>query len=184
MQPQTDGDYQKLLTELIKKQIIILGPDITLAKARNVPGLTIADDGSVTEIKGNPQEMIQMLIEQFVELSGMIVKKTMEPLLSNYPGLMNALAPATAAANVVQQAPPTPTAQPTPTLSIPQQPIPAPVTQTQPIAAPQTPLSPVQTAQPTVPVQTTTSGEAGSRSAGQPQQNTTMQAVQPDGIKH
>ena len=41
MQPQTDGDYQKLLTEVIKKQIVILGPDITLAKARNVKGLTL-----------------------------------------------------------------------------------------------------------------------------------------------
>lgn len=87
MPPQTDGDYQKLITEVIKKQMVILGPDITLAKARNVQGLTVADDGSVTALSGNPQELIQKLVEQFVELSGMIVKKTMEPLLSNFPGL-------------------------------------------------------------------------------------------------
>lgn len=89
MPPKTDGDYQKLLTEVIKKQMVILGPDITLAKARNVQGLTVADDGSVTSLSGNPQELIQKLVEQFVELSGMIVKKTMEPLLSNFPGLAN-----------------------------------------------------------------------------------------------
>ncbi len=172
MQPQTDGDYQKLLTELIKKQIIILGPDITLAKARNVPGLTIADDGSVTEMKGNPQEMIQMLIEQFVELSGMIVKKTMEPLLSNYPGLMSALAPA--AATNVMQAPPAPAVQPTQNLSMPQQPIPAPAIPTQPIAAPQSPLPQMPGAQPQSPVQTTT----------QPQQSVPpMQPNPADGTK-
>ena len=87
MLPQTDKDYKNLLTEVIKKQIIILGPDITLTKARNVAGLTIADDGSVLEIAGDPQVLTQKLIEQFTELSGLIVKKTMEPLLSSFPGL-------------------------------------------------------------------------------------------------
>jgi hypothetical protein len=78
-------DYKKVLTDVIKKQMIILGPNITLAKARNVPGLTINDDGTVTDIQGHPQELIQGLIDQFVQLSGLIVKKTMEPLLSIYP---------------------------------------------------------------------------------------------------
>lgn len=88
-EPKTDGEFQKLLTEVIKKQIIVLGPDITLAKARNVKGLSIADDGTVTHFVGNPKELIQDLVDQFVQLSGLIVKKTMEPLLSNYPGLAN-----------------------------------------------------------------------------------------------
>jgi len=85
MQPQGNTDYKKLLTEVIQKQIVILGPGITLAKARNVKGLTIADDGTVTNMEGQPQELIQGLIDQFVQLSGLIVKKTMEPLLSAYP---------------------------------------------------------------------------------------------------
>lgn len=87
MQPQTIEDYQKLLTDVIKKQIVVLGPNITLAKARNVKGLTIADDGTVTQITANPQEVTQQLVNQFMELSGLIVKKTMEPLLSIHPGL-------------------------------------------------------------------------------------------------
>lgn len=85
MQPQTTEDYQKLLTDVIKKQIVVLGPNITLAKARNVKGLTIADDGTVTQITENPQEVTQQLVNQFMELSGLIVKKTMEPLLSIHP---------------------------------------------------------------------------------------------------
>jgi hypothetical protein len=87
MQPKTDQEYQKLLTEVIRKQIVILGPSITLAKARNVTGLTVSDDGTVTAINGNPQLITQQLVEQFMELSGLIVKKTMEPLLANYPEL-------------------------------------------------------------------------------------------------
>lgn len=79
---QPNQDYKQLLSDVIKKQIVILGPDITLAKARNVPGLVVATDGTVTDISGIPQEITQKLIDQFVQLSGEIVKKTMEPLLS------------------------------------------------------------------------------------------------------
>lgn len=78
-------DYKKVLTEVIQKQMIILGPAITLAKARNVQGLTVADDGTITAMSGSPQVLIQSLIDQFVQLSGLIVKKTMEPLLANFP---------------------------------------------------------------------------------------------------
>jgi hypothetical protein len=85
MQPPANTDYKKLLTEVIQKQMVILGPSITLAKARNVKGLTVADDGTVISMEGQPQELIQGLIDQFVQLSGLIVKKTMEPLLSMYP---------------------------------------------------------------------------------------------------
>jgi len=86
MQPPANTDYKKLLSEVIQKQMVILGPSITLAKARNVKGLTVADNGTVVNIEGQPQELIQGLIDQFVQLSGLIVKKTMEPLLSMYPG--------------------------------------------------------------------------------------------------
>jgi hypothetical protein len=82
-------DYQKLLTETLQKQMVILGSAITLAKARHVTGLHISDDGRVTGIDGNPQEVSIKLLEQFRELSPLMVKKTMKPLLnaiiSSYP---------------------------------------------------------------------------------------------------
>lgn len=80
-------DYQNLLTELIKKQIVILGPDIAVLKARNVSGLQVADDGTVTSMGGNPADLLNQLVEQYVQLSGLIVKKAMEPLLSKYPSI-------------------------------------------------------------------------------------------------
>ncbi len=88
MQPQTDGDYKKIFTELIKKQMIVLGPDITLAKVKNVQGIEINTSGEVTNINGDAQAILQLLINQFVELSGTIVKKTMESILTTYPGVM------------------------------------------------------------------------------------------------
>lgn len=87
MQPQTENDYKKIFTELIKKQIVVLGPDITLAKVKNVQGIEVNENGEVTSINGDAQQILQLLINQFVELSGAIVKKTMESILMTYPGM-------------------------------------------------------------------------------------------------
>ncbi len=75
-------DYQRLLTDAIHKQMIILGTQITLTKARNVPGLTITNDGNVTGISPNPQNDVTLFLEQFRDISSPLVKKTMQPLLS------------------------------------------------------------------------------------------------------
>lgn len=71
-----------MLTDAIRKQMIILGPQITLIKARNVHSLTISDDGAVVGINGNPQTIVTQFLEQFRDLSAPLVKKTMQPLLS------------------------------------------------------------------------------------------------------
>lgn len=88
------NDYKQLLTETLQKQMVILGPVITLAKARHVTGLTISDDGRVTAIDGNPQQVSINLLEQFRELSPLMVKKTMKPLLNtiiaSYPTVQEA----------------------------------------------------------------------------------------------
>lgn len=88
MQPTSETDYKTLFSQLIKKQMLVLGPDITLAKVKNVIGLSIDVNGEVLKMDGDPQQMLQALINQFVELSGMIVKKTMESILTSYPGMM------------------------------------------------------------------------------------------------
>jgi len=111
MLPTSNTDYKQLLTDVIKKQMVILGPNITLAKARNVNGLTVSDDGTVAEMKGDPQDLIQSLIDQFVQLSGLIVKKTMEPLLSLRA---DGITPPISEPVVPQVSPPTPPAQDTP----------------------------------------------------------------------
>ena len=154
MQPQSPTDYKQLLTDVIKKQIVILGPDITLSKARNVKGLTISDDGTVTNVEGEPQALTQALIDQFVQLSGLIVKKTMEPLLSlSQPGTIQS--PATPAAGSEQLQPSAPAAQPAPKAVT--QPLSIPVTdnmipQTPPEAPATPPVQPVpEPVQPIVP---------------------------------
>ena len=77
--------YKALMTEIIQKQIIILGPNISVLKARNIAALKVADDGSVTEVAGDPQQALQQLIDEYVALSGLIVKNILGSIMGKYP---------------------------------------------------------------------------------------------------
>lgn len=77
--------YLSLSSEIIAKQAVILGPDMAILKARNVPELVIDDQGKVTDIKGNPVEVLQKLIDEYVELSGEIVKNALGSIFAKYP---------------------------------------------------------------------------------------------------
>src|SRR3989338_3308962 len=79
-------DSKGIFTEVIKRQMAILGPDITLAKVKNVRGIEIDATGTVTKLEGDPKVLLSELINQFVELSWLIFKKTMESILMSNPG--------------------------------------------------------------------------------------------------
>ncbi len=78
-------EYKDLMTEIVQKQIVILGPDIAVLKARNVKDLTVQDDGTVTSVAGEPQEALQHLIDEYIALSGLIVKNILGPVFAKYP---------------------------------------------------------------------------------------------------
>ncbi len=82
-----DNQYEELITEVIEKQSIILGPDIAILKARNVQELVIDDQGKVTEIRGDKRAALQKIINVYVELSGMIVKNALGSIFEKYPGV-------------------------------------------------------------------------------------------------
>ena len=79
--------YKSLFSEIIAKQAVILGPDIAVLKARSVPGLEVADDGKVSDYTGEPQEIVQKLVDTYVELSGQIVKNALSSVFTKYPSL-------------------------------------------------------------------------------------------------
>ncbi len=79
--------YLALMTEIIAKQAVILGPDIAILKARSVSGVEISDDGKVTSLEGDPQEIIKKLVDVYVDLSGMIVKNALSSVFAKYPTL-------------------------------------------------------------------------------------------------
>lgn len=77
--------YKNIISEMIAKQAVVLGPEIAILKSRNVSGLTVNDKGEVVSIDGNPSEVLQSLIDEYISLSGEIVKNVMRPIFEKYP---------------------------------------------------------------------------------------------------
>lgn len=82
-----NNQYQQILTDLIKKQIVMLGPNVALATARKVTGLTVADDGTVNGLNGDPQVILSAVAKQYMALSGAIAQMTLESIIAKYPGV-------------------------------------------------------------------------------------------------
>lgn len=81
------ASYKKMLTDLIKKQMVILGPNIALDKARKVPGLVVDDTGEVQDMDGNPHMVLKGVANEYMMLSGQIAQMTLNTLLEKYPGV-------------------------------------------------------------------------------------------------
>lgn len=77
--------YKTLMTEILQKQTVILGPQIAVLKARNVSLIEVSDDGKVTDIKGDPKAALQALVDEYVKLSGQIVKNALGSIFTKYP---------------------------------------------------------------------------------------------------
>ena len=78
-------EYAKMLTDLIQKQMLVLGPNIALDKARKIAGLSLSADGRVLSITGDPQTVLRGVANEYMALSGQIAKMTLDTLLEKYP---------------------------------------------------------------------------------------------------
>ncbi len=82
-----DEDYRLLFTDLVKKQMVMLGPGVAVSSARKVSQLSVADDGTVSAINGDPKGALDELANVYMNLSGQIAKATLASLLEKYPGI-------------------------------------------------------------------------------------------------
>jgi hypothetical protein len=80
-------EYKKMLTDLIQKQMVVLGPNIALDKARKISGLKVSDDGTVLNMDGDPQMVLKGVANEYMTLSGQIAQMTLNSLLEKYPTL-------------------------------------------------------------------------------------------------
>ena len=78
-------EYKKMLTDLIQKQMVVLGPNIALDKAKKVPGLKVNNDGTVMDMDGDPQMVLKGVANEYMNLSGQIAQMTLNSLLEKYP---------------------------------------------------------------------------------------------------
>lgn len=78
-------EYKKMLTDLIQKQMVVLGPNIALDKARKIAGVQVSDNGTVLDISGDPQLVLKGVANEYMVLSGQIAQMTLNTLLEKYP---------------------------------------------------------------------------------------------------
>lgn len=79
--------YKAVISEIITKQSIILGPDMAIARAKKVSGIEIGEKGEVKSVSGDPADALKRLIDTYVELSGQIVKNALGPIFTKYPDI-------------------------------------------------------------------------------------------------
>lgn len=77
--------YKSLIAEIIRKQMDVLGPEIALKKAGSVPGLRVDSGGEVLGLEGEPRQALQKLVDEYILLSGEIVKNVLAPVFEKYP---------------------------------------------------------------------------------------------------
>lgn len=79
--------YKSVMSEIIAKQSIILGPDMAIARAKKVTDIVVSEKGEVVDIKGDPAEALKHLVDTYVELSGQIVKNALGSIFMKYPDI-------------------------------------------------------------------------------------------------
>lgn len=87
MEEKDKAQYLALINEIIKKQSVILGPEVALLKAKNVSGLVFDVEGKAINVQGSPEEKLKNLVNQYVELSGLIVKNALGSIFAKYPSI-------------------------------------------------------------------------------------------------
>ncbi|KKR79961.1 MAG: hypothetical protein UU73_C0006G0034 [Candidatus Daviesbacteria bacterium GW2011_GWA1_41_61] len=82
---ETQDQYCHIITDLIKKQMVMLGPNVALGQVRRVEGLKVSDEGVVVELTGDPQAVLSAVARQYMALSGAIAQMTLESVIAQYP---------------------------------------------------------------------------------------------------
>lgn len=88
-----EEQYKNILTDLIKKQMIMLGPSVALGTAKKNGTLTIGEDGTVSGITGDPKAAMSGLAQAYMVLSGQIAQSALNSILEKYPDIKGKVAP-------------------------------------------------------------------------------------------
>ncbi len=82
---QSGKQYFPLIEDLLAELSQSLDEHVVAKVVSNVSGLKVSEEGKVLSIEGNPQDIVQELVNKFLGLSNEIVIKTMQPILKQCP---------------------------------------------------------------------------------------------------
>lgn len=79
--------YKRFLSDLIRRHMLILGPNIARDVAFGVEGLSIDSSGDVSDIKGDQLLVMQDLIAGYTNLCAPVTQLITYQLLEQYPDI-------------------------------------------------------------------------------------------------
>lgn len=84
--PIQNIDYFKnLIADIIKKHVVLYGPQIAVSKARDIEGLDLSAQGEVKQVTGDSEYILRQLIAKYMDLSAHITETVILGLLEKYP---------------------------------------------------------------------------------------------------
>lgn len=81
----TNNQYNQLINDMLSELNKVLDSHVVVRIARKVNGLKITDQGEVESVEGEPQAIVQSLVDEFIGLSNVVVITTLQPLLKQCP---------------------------------------------------------------------------------------------------
>lgn len=79
--------YLDLMTEIISKEMIVLGPEIAVMVAQGVGGLEVDEKGKAVNISGFSADAVKNLVDEYIRLSGRTANSFIDSLFDKYPGI-------------------------------------------------------------------------------------------------
>ncbi len=79
--------YKKFITEFVREQMIVLGPNLAVDTANLVKGLQVNDKGQVVEISAEGNQILHLLVQEFTKLSSQLTNYSVHSLFMRYPDI-------------------------------------------------------------------------------------------------
>jgi len=80
-------DCKKAITEIVKKQMDIVGPVVALSVAQKATSVKLSTSGEVMEIIGDPKTALEQVAEAYIAFSGEISKMILKSVIKSYPDI-------------------------------------------------------------------------------------------------
>ncbi len=75
------NEYKKIITELVQKQMNMVGPGIALSIVQKVPTIKVADNGEVLEVNGDPKVALESVANAYIAFSGEISRMILKSIM-------------------------------------------------------------------------------------------------------
>ncbi|HMQ02022.1 MAG TPA: hypothetical protein PKD79_03070 [Candidatus Doudnabacteria bacterium] len=80
-------EYKKFISEFVRKQMIMLGPDLAVSTANKTTGLEVDQRGAVINIAGDPVLILKNLFNEFLKLTPQLTNYIAHLFFTKYPGI-------------------------------------------------------------------------------------------------